>query len=46
MAVGMEELVLPLTCVPAHKASLDPAVKQVRISFHLLENEILYQRIK
>lgn len=32
MAVGMEELVLPLTCVPAHKASLDPAVKQTLMS--------------
>lgn len=28
MAVGMEEPVLPLMCVPAHKASLDPAVKR------------------
>ncbi|XP_008051996.2 uncharacterized protein LOC103255883 [Carlito syrichta] len=28
MAVGMEEPALPLMCVPAHKASLDPAVKR------------------
>lgn len=32
MAVGMEELVLPLTCVPVYKASLDPAVKQTLMS--------------
>lgn len=32
MAAGMEELVLLLMCVPAHKASLGPAVKQTLMS--------------
>lgn len=32
MAVGMEELVLLLMCVPAHKASPGPAVKQTLMS--------------
>lgn len=40
MAVGTEALVLQLMCVPARKASLGPAVRQVRISFCLLQNEL------
>ena len=46
MVVETEELVLPPMCVPAHKASPDTAVKQVRISYHLLENELLHQCMK
>ena len=46
MVVEMEELVLLPTCVPAHKASPGTAVKQVRISYRLLENELLYQCMK
>lgn len=46
MAVGTEELALPLMCVPAHKASPGPAVKRVRISYHLLEDEVLRPCIK
>ena len=46
MAVGTEELVLPLTCVPAHKVSPGPAVKRVRISYHLLEDEFFMPMYK